>query len=194
MGHPTLEAPGVLPGTSGAQMATHAGIHPDNNVHVRGTAIGSSRHPLRRYSHVLPSSVGLDGRAPAILAGSHDCMGAASVKRATWPTPSSGTLTCGCPTACDLGGTMWLHTPPCGSTYGTSSLRNTWKNGKPRSSGQPPSMTLSETLKPCTGPASRSRMTRHVPIVRRQPHRSCHLNDERLAQKGRPAPCPLKWT
>ena len=89
----------------------------------------------------------------------------------------------------------WLHMPPCGSTYRTSSPRNTWKNGKPRSSGQLPSMTTSETLKPCTGPtSSRSRMTRHAPIVRRQPHRSCHLNDEWLTQKGRPAPRPLKWT
>ena len=36
-------------------------------------------------------------------------------------------------------------------------------------------------------------MTRHAPIVRRQLHRSCHLNDERLVQKGRPVPRPLKW-
>ena len=72
MGYPTLEAPGVLPSTPGAQMAMHAGIRPDNNAHVRGTAIGSSGCPLQRYSHALPSGVGLDGRAPAILAGSHD--------------------------------------------------------------------------------------------------------------------------
>ena len=72
MGHPTLEAPGVLPGTPGAQMAMHTGIHPDDDTHARGTAIGSSGHPLRRYSRALPSGVGLDGRAPAILAGSHD--------------------------------------------------------------------------------------------------------------------------
>ena len=99
------------------------------------------------------------------------------------------------PTAHDLGGTMWLHTPPCGSTYGTSSPRNTWKNGKPRSSRQLPSITSSETLKQCTGPASsRSRTTRHVLIVRRQPHRSCCLNNEWLARRGRPAPHPLKWT
>ena len=72
MGHPTLEAPGVLPSTPGAQMATNAGIHPDDDAHVRGTAIGSSRCPLRRYLRALPSGVGLDGRAPAILVGSHD--------------------------------------------------------------------------------------------------------------------------
>ena len=58
MGHPTLEAPGVLPSTPGAQMATHAG--------------SSSGHPLQRYLRALPSGVGLNGLAPAILAGSHD--------------------------------------------------------------------------------------------------------------------------
>ena len=72
MGHSTLKALGVLPGTPGAQMATHTGIRPDDDAHVRGTAIGSSGCPLRRYLHALPSSVGLDGHAPAILAGSHD--------------------------------------------------------------------------------------------------------------------------
>ena len=37
MGHPTLEAPGVLPSTPGAQMATHTGIRPDDDAHVRCT-------------------------------------------------------------------------------------------------------------------------------------------------------------
>ena len=40
------EAPGVLPGTPGAQMAMHAGICPDDDAHARGTAIGSPGRPL----------------------------------------------------------------------------------------------------------------------------------------------------
>ena len=34
MGHPTLEASGVLPGTPGAQMATHSGIRADDDAHI----------------------------------------------------------------------------------------------------------------------------------------------------------------
>ena len=61
--------------------------------------------------------------------------------------------------------------------------------GSPEVLGSSPSMTSSKTLKQCTGPTSSgSRMTRHAPIVRRQPHRSCHLNDEWLTH-GKAGQC-----
>ena len=31
-----------------------------------------------------------------------------------------------------------------------------------------------------------------LPIARKQPRKTCHLNDRRLAQKGKPAPRPEK--
>ena len=72
MGHPALEASGALPGASGAQMVSHAQIRTNNDAYKRGIATDSHRHPLRGHSCALPSSVGLDGRAPPVLAGPYD--------------------------------------------------------------------------------------------------------------------------
>ena len=62
-----------------------------------------------------------------------------------------------------------------------------WKYKRP---GHALSATSSRTQKWSTGPASsRGRKIKPSLIVRRQLHRSCHLNDSsRLAQKGRPVP------
>ena len=173
---------------------------PDDDAHARGTAIGSSGHPLWRYFCM---------RCPAVWAWMAVLL--QFLVGITWLAICMG----GCfHQASDLANTliqdinvwmphstrfwvetMWLHTPPCGSTYGTSSPRNTWKNGKPRSSGAVcPQWPWVRHWSSVQGPRHQEAgQTRHVLIVRRQPHRSCCLNDEWLTQKGRPVPCPLKW-
>ena len=72
MGHPALEASGALLSASGAQMALHARIRANNDAYKRGIATDSHGHPLQGHPCVLPSSVGLDGRASPVLAGPYD--------------------------------------------------------------------------------------------------------------------------
>ena len=68
MGHPVLEASVVVPGVPGAHMASHARIHANNDAYERGIATDSHGCPFRGHPCALPSSVGLDGCAPLVLA------------------------------------------------------------------------------------------------------------------------------
>ena len=74
MGHPTLEAPGDLPGACDPQMAPNARVHTDYNPAQRGVAAHAHGWPHRGYPRALSGDVVLDGRPPPILAGSHDSL------------------------------------------------------------------------------------------------------------------------
>ena len=72
VGHPALEAPGAPPSAASAQVAPHAWVHANDDTLKRGIATDSYQRPFRGHSCALPCSVGLDGCAPPILAGSHN--------------------------------------------------------------------------------------------------------------------------
>ena len=74
MGHPTLEAPGDLPGARDPQMALNARVHTDYDPAQRRVAAHAYGWPHRGHLRALSGDVVLDGRPPPILAGSHDSL------------------------------------------------------------------------------------------------------------------------
>ena len=110
MGHPTLEAPGDLPGAHDPQMAPNVQVHTDYDPAQRRVAAHAYGRPYRGHPRALSGDVVLDGHPPPILAGSHDSLsirGADSTASATWQPPSSRTSTRGFHTRRILVGLTW---------------------------------------------------------------------------------------
>ena len=197
MGHPTLEALGDLPGAHDPQMAPNARVHTDYDPTQRRVATHAYGQPHRGHPRALSGDVVLDGHPLQILAGSHDSLSirgqfcrisdlsATVIRDINLWLPHQAHFGWG---YVAMNATLWIDL----RDHFAMEHQEEWTEQKEQE------CALND-LERDTEVVYRARIIRRqedklIADSKEAAQKTCRLNDGRLAQKGRPVPCPEKTT